>query len=195
MAAIRAFIRDRKNAWVPAALISAAFLFPICLNLILHWPGDFGRYLTFGAHPGGYRPSQILNFMKWHLNPHGDKAWPLSVGCAVIAAASLGATRITGRRRPLNATLLRFSLAVTVLCGFSTAAFGWYVASGSAGPLHYFIGYFFWAVPFALILIIAVTLTEALGEHPGGELRLAGVCCCAAGDPGFGGGIRPRRHW
>ena len=33
--------------WIGALAVSAVLAFPIALNTVLHWPGQFGRYLTY----------------------------------------------------------------------------------------------------------------------------------------------------
>jgi hypothetical protein len=160
LAAIRRFVRDRRSSWIPVVVISAVFLLPIVVNLVLHWPGDFGSYFSYGTHSGGYPPSQVLRFMAWYLGPR-DNAWPVSVAGVLAAAALLCVARITGRRLVNR----QFHVALAVLAGLTSIAFGWYVARGSTGPLHYFIGYFFWAVPFSFIMIIAIGLAELFGDR------------------------------
>ena len=47
-ASVGSFFRQQRRVWVPVAVISAVFAFPIVLNLVLHWPGDFGKYISYG---------------------------------------------------------------------------------------------------------------------------------------------------
>ena len=42
------FSRAAPN-WIPAAAVSALFALPIVVNLVLHWPGDFGKYISYGG--------------------------------------------------------------------------------------------------------------------------------------------------
>src|ERR1019366_1790190 len=44
-ASIRSFFATQRRVWIPVAVISTVFAFPIVLNLVLHWPGQFGLYL------------------------------------------------------------------------------------------------------------------------------------------------------
>lgn len=164
-AAARHFFRGRRRDWGPVVVISTVFMFPMALNLVLHWPGDFGGYLSFSARSGGYRVSQVLLFMAWYLHS-SQGAWLGTVACVLVAGVVLVAARIAGRGRSAGLVLKRFSYALSTLAGLTTVAFGWYVADGSAGTLHYFIGYFFWAVPFSLILIVVIRLAVTLGDHP-----------------------------
>ena len=46
-AALRSFFATQRRVWVPVAVISAAFAFPIVADLVLHWPGQFGGYLAY----------------------------------------------------------------------------------------------------------------------------------------------------
>ncbi len=46
---VGSFFREQRRTWIPVAAISAIFALPIVVNLVLHWPGDFGKYLSYGG--------------------------------------------------------------------------------------------------------------------------------------------------
>src|SRR5581483_4062593 len=62
--------------WIPAAVISALFALPIVVNLVLHWPGDFGKYVSYGGsgRAGGHSPRQVIEYALWFWWPH-HPAW------------------------------------------------------------------------------------------------------------------------
>ena len=43
------FFHEQRGVWIPVAVISAVFALPIVVNLVLHWPGDFGKYISYGG--------------------------------------------------------------------------------------------------------------------------------------------------
>jgi len=51
VASLWRFARHECGAWIPVVAISAVFALPIVVNLVLHWPGDFGEYVACG-HSG-----------------------------------------------------------------------------------------------------------------------------------------------
>jgi hypothetical protein len=65
-ASLRAFARPRM--WVPPAVISGVFALPIVVNLVLHWPGDFGKYFSYSssASAGGRTASQVVRYVLWY---------------------------------------------------------------------------------------------------------------------------------
>ena len=60
VASLRRFSR-RRGAWVPVVAISALFALPIVVNLVLHWPGDFGKYFAYSnsSQAGGHSARQV----------------------------------------------------------------------------------------------------------------------------------------
>ncbi len=71
VASLRRFAR-RPAAWVPVVAISALFALPIVVNLVLHWPGDFGKYFAYSGSPqaGGHGPGQVVGYARWLWGPH-----------------------------------------------------------------------------------------------------------------------------
>src|ERR1700730_11933784 len=58
----RSFFVTQRRAWVPVVVISAVFALPIIVNLVLHWPGQFGDYLTYTSskRAGGHSIAQAV---------------------------------------------------------------------------------------------------------------------------------------
>jgi len=159
--------------WIPVAVISALFVLPILVNLALHWPGDFGKYISYGGsgRAGGHGPRQVIEYALWFWWPHRH-AWlaPLLAYPAALAAVRwLCPVRLRG--------FLLGMLAVNVV---SSLAFLLYAAIGIDDLTEYYIGYFYWSAPLITVLVIVLAGFEAL--PPRGELaaRLSAGAALAA---------------
>jgi hypothetical protein len=167
---LRSFFAEQRKAWIPAAVISVVFAFPIVLNLILHWPGDFGQYLSYGNSggtlglAGRYTAAQVTDYVLWFWWPHAN-AWLAPV---LLLVAALGV--IVGLAR---GPLRRFLIALLALNVVSTLAFVLYTAFGIDDLTSHYIGYFYWSAPLIMVLIIVVGAVEALRLRSGRILRAA----------------------
>jgi hypothetical protein len=176
-AAARGFFRAQRRNWIPAAAISALFALPIVINLALHWPGDFGKYISYGGsgRAGGHGARPVAEYALWFWWPH-HHAWlaPLLGYPAALAAARwLSPARLRG-----------FLLAMLAVNVVSSLAFLLYAAAGIDDLTEYYIGYFYWSAPLITVLVIVLSAVEAL--PPRGELaaRLgtgAALAAAAAG--------------
>ena len=173
-AAVRRFAREERSAWVPALVISVLFAAPIALNLALHWPGDFGKYVAYGqsGQAGGHSLAQAARFTLWFWWPH-PFAWaaPLVLYGGAVAVTA-------GTRGPLR-RLLAALLGMTMLASLALAA---YAVAGVDYLSEYYIGYFYWAVPFLVLLVTALGAAQALRRPAWDRLAAAG---CAAALAGF----------
>ena len=155
-------------------MISAVFLLPIVVNLVLHWPGDFGKYISYGGsgRAGGHGVRQVLDYALWFWWPH-QHAWvaPL-LGYPVALAAVFWLAR-----RPLRGFLLAL-LAVNVV---SSLAFLLYASVGIDDLTQYYIGYFYWSAPLVTVLVILLAALEAPAARRALNGRLStGVAVLAA---------------
>jgi hypothetical protein len=149
------FLRQRRRDWVPVAVISALFLLPIVVNLVLHWPGDFGKYISYGGsgRAGGHGPRKIIEYALWFWWPHRH-AW---------LAPLLGYPGALAAVRWLSpARLRRFLLALLAVNVISSLAFLLYAAVGIDDLTQYYIGYFYWSAPLVTVLVIVLAAAEAL---------------------------------
>jgi hypothetical protein len=155
LTAIRSFVQRHRGLILTAVLISVVFLTPIVINLVLHWPGDFGKYFGYGnsSQAGHHTLHQVVLYALWYWWPH-HHAWifPL-VGYPAALASAGWLTR--GRLRRCLLTLI----AMTVV---TSAGFFFYTAVGIDHLTETYIGYFYWAVPAALALVIAVSVISAI---------------------------------
>jgi len=166
------FIREQRGTWIPVAVISAVFALPIVVNLVLHWPGDFGKYLSYSGsgRAGGHPLRQVVAYALWFWWPH-HHAWlaPL-LGYPVALAAAWWLTR--GRMR-------RFLLALLAVNVVSSLAFLFYAAVGIDDLTEYYIGYFYWSAPLVTVLVIVLAVLEGLGPRFAPHLA-AGAAVLAA---------------
>jgi hypothetical protein len=153
-AAARSFFATRRDVWVPVAVISAVFLLPIVVNLALHWPGDFGKYISYGnsAKAGAIGFGRVVGYALWYWWP-SRAAWLAPVLLLVLALAAI--LRLT------SGPLRRFLLALLAVNVVSTLTFLLYATVG-IDILAKYIGYFYWSAPLILVLIIGVAVVEAL---------------------------------
>jgi len=161
------FTADRR-IWLPAAAISALFLLPIAVNLALHWPGDFGKYLSYGksGRAGGHGPDQITHYLLWFWWPH-PLAWLVALagyGLAIAAALVLA-------RDPLRPYLLAL-LVVTLVSTIGVIA---YSAAGIDDLSQYYIAYFYWSAPLVTVLVLALSVVSVIPARLGLALGTAAV--------------------
>jgi hypothetical protein len=178
-ASARSFFTRRREVWVPAAVISVVFAFPIAASTLLHWPGEFGKYLSYSpssSRQGAYGLRQATHYVLWFWWPGGGHiAWLVPVAAYVVAGAA------TWRLAP--GPVRGFLVSLLAFNTLSSAAFIAYAAAGideltSAG--HY-IGYFYWSAPVIMLLVVVVAMVESLPPLPGLAVAVtAGAVACAA---------------
>jgi hypothetical protein len=156
-AVLARFLGDRR-LWIPVAAISALFLLPIVVNLILHWPGDFGKYISYGksSQAGGHGPSQIVHYLLWFWWPHPLAGAVLLVGFGCALAATLVLTKDA---------LRAFLLALLVINLISTIGVIAYAAVGIDDLTEYYIAYFYWSAPFVTVLVLALAVVGSLPDR------------------------------
>jgi hypothetical protein len=177
-APLRAFARPRT--WVPVTVISAVFALPIVVNLVLHWPGDFGEYFSYSSsgQAGGHTAAQVVRYALWYWWKRGP-VWAAALVPAVAYLVAIIAVAVA-TRGPLRRFLATL-LAVNVV---STAAFLCYVAVGVDFLQQDYIGYFYFSAPVITLLVIAVAVVHAppvpLGAVVAAGAAVLGVAAFAA---------------
>jgi hypothetical protein len=167
------FFREQRRNWIPVAVISALFALPIAVNLVLHWPGDFGKYISYGGsgRAGGHGARQVIEYALWFWWPH-HHAWlaPLLGYPAALAAVRwLSPARLRG-----------FLLALLAVNVVSSLAFLLYAAVGIDDLTEYYIGYFYWSAPLITVLVIVLAGFEALAARGDLAARLSAGAALAA---------------
>jgi hypothetical protein len=152
---VRKFIRERRRQWLPVVVISVVFILPIALNLVLHWPGQFGKYIAYSesGKAGGHSADQVVRFMAWFWGPK------LDTGIAQLACVAAAPAAIVWLTRGL---LQRCLGALLVIALVTTVAFAYYATTAADVLSNYYIGYFYWSVPCVFMLIVVVAVTQAL---------------------------------
>jgi hypothetical protein len=167
--ALRSFRTVQRRAWLPAVAISLLFTVPIALELATHWPGNFGKYLTYSSSgkAGGHGIGQDVQYALWFWWPRAN-AW--AVALAVWVAAMLATWRMPA------GPVRRFAVSLLAFAAISTAALLVYAATGVDTLQAHYIGYFYWTVPVTVVLVIAL----AVASRPPSGLALAAAAAAAA---------------
>jgi hypothetical protein len=174
------FSRPAPRVWVPVSAISAVFALPIVIELVLHWPGNFGKYFAYSSsgHSGGRSAAQVAAYVLWFWWPHSH-AWLAPAVLVAVAALLLLAPARGGRLR--SRPLRRFCWALLLVDAVSTVVFIAYAAVG-IDYLDFYIGYFYWSAPLLAVLAIALAATELL---PGRAAAVAAVGAALAATAAF----------
>jgi hypothetical protein len=174
LAATAAFLRTHRRSWAAAVAISAVFALPMVLELVLHWPGNFGKYVGYGSskQAGGHSAGQVARYVLWFWAPPHGFAWAVPVlGYAVAVTAALTLT---------GGLLRRCLIALLSVDAVATATFVFYVVRGVDEISAYYIGYFFWCVPFLTLLVPLVAVADRVGRAGAGRRRFATAAAAVA---------------
>lgn len=148
----RGLAAGRPRDWLVAAGVLALFLLPIVLNLVLHWPGEFGKYASYGSS-GPDRGHSLAAAVRFTL-----RFWPagglgLAAGVALLAAAL-----VVGRGRPA-APLVVAGSALAALATVLLTGYAWRRIDDLSDS---YLGYFSYAVPALIGALAAATLADAV---------------------------------
>ena len=154
-ACLRAFARPR--AWVPVAVISTLFALPIAVDLVLHWPGDFGKYFSYSssAKAGGHSLAQVVRYVLWYWW-QGGRTWAAALVPVVLYAVAIAAVAVLS-----HGPLRRFLTALLAATVVSTVIFAAYAAVGIDYLTEQYIGYFYFSAPIVTLLVIVVAVVHA----------------------------------
>jgi hypothetical protein len=152
---LRRFFREHRRQWIAVVIISVLFAIPMTANLVLHWPGQFGKYFSYSesSKAGGHSVRQVAGFVAWFWGPSWSRAVE-QVGCLVAAVPVIAFLTHGLLRRCLSAL---FALSIV-----TSVAFAYYASSAADSLSNYYIGYFYWSVPTAMLLIVALGVIQAL---------------------------------
>lgn len=172
----KTFFVTRRRVWVPVVIISALFALPVAANTAEHWPGEFGKYLSYKSKQGDNSVHQVVHYSLWFW-------WTGSshVGLLIPVAAYLVAGLLTWRMAPGPAR--RLCVSLLAFNTLSSAAFLVYgvVAIDELDPTGHFIGFFYWSAPAIMLLVVLLAVAESLPSLPGLAVAVtAAVVACAA---------------
>lgn len=164
------------RTWLLAGGIFLAFLVPIAVHTILNWPGEFGKYLTYGAseQAGSHAVWPSLSYVYQYWWPvHGG--WPALLGIPFIVAVVFGVWRI---REP-------FVRAGAWLCVLVTVMLAGYAYTGVDSITSAYLGFFYWAVPLFLTSCLAAWLVRRWAPRLPAAVPLVAAATVIALVPGF----------
>jgi hypothetical protein len=131
------------------------------LNVVLHWPGEFGKYFGYGhsrsVHSAPATARYLLHF--WAARPV-TAALLVVLLFGAVAGCVVALTRLHpgGQRNFLAAGLAMATLATILFTG--------YAARGIDNLGQEYIGYFYWAVPLLLLMLATLGLAELAPRAP-----------------------------
>jgi len=171
--------------WIGAAVVSVLFALPISIYTAQHWPGEFGQYLAYRRHVGknGIHHNLIASVSYtmrfwWPGRPSTVyAAFPGAVIALVLAVAAV----TLAIRCPVPG-LRRFLLWSLAMAGVMTLIFVYYAqtAISDSNITHQsYLGYFTWAAPLIVVLVIAAGAVVHLRE--GRTVVLPLIAAVAAG--------------
>jgi hypothetical protein len=151
----RAELREYRRPIVIAAVIEAVFLLPVVLELVLHFPGPWGDYISYARNPSG--PGLGLSTVFHYVTDFwGVHAW-IRITLAVVAVAGIviaRAVRVPGRRRYLLA-LFGAAIWATVLATV-------YAAHGVDSARFTYEAYWYAAAPAIAVAATAAAIVSLL---------------------------------
>jgi hypothetical protein len=153
----RTELRRHKRAWLATLGVLAVFALPIVLNLVLHWPGEFGKYLSYGgtSGAGGHSAPAAVGYVL-RFWPGGPAPVRLAVALVLLVGVPLVAWRTAAPQR-------RFLLAGAGLAGLATLLSVVYAERGIDDLSQDYVGQFTRAVPLLLGVLLAVALVRRTG--------------------------------
>jgi hypothetical protein len=149
---LRAELNLHRRATISSLILLALFALPVVLQIVLHYPGPWGKYLLY-VHNGNAVPRtarDVARFFGWywsHSAPLG-----LIVGAVVVAGILM-----IGEHNPFYGYLYGLLALQSVLTVY-------YVARGVdlLAEVNRYVGFFYLTVPLLLIVTAAVQLTVRL---------------------------------
>lgn len=175
LTSLRSFAARQRAVWVPVVVISVLFALPIAGNTVLHWPGEFGKYLSYSStssQAGNHSLSQVAHYVLWFWWP-GSAAWLVPVVAYLIAGG------LTWRLQA--GPVRRFLISLLAFNTLSSVAFVVYAAVGidELNSTGYYIGYFYWSAPVIMLLIAVVAAGESLPSAGAAAVAVAGAVAVA----------------
>lgn len=156
--------------WIGAAVVSALFALPIAIYTAQHWPGEFGQYLAYrrnvaksGIHHSLITSVSFTMRFWWPGKPSVAYAGVPGAAIALLLAVVAIALAL---RCPVP-RLRRFLLWSVAMAGVMTVIFVYFAQTSiSDGDIKHqsYLGYFTWAAPLIVVLVVAAGAVVHLRE-------------------------------
>jgi hypothetical protein len=163
------YLRSNLRLLAGAGAVLAIFVLPILLNLFLHWPGEFGKYIDYAQRN--------------QANHHGIVAsarfvagyWPASgVVSALIAALMVGLAVATTLLCPLD-DCRHFCWSVLAVAGVATLLFLQYALAGVDDFSFRYVGDFYLVVPAVVLGTSLIAMLSSLRLTASRVVRVGAV--------------------
>jgi hypothetical protein len=177
---LRGMFSGRAWHWAGALAVTALLAFPIVVNTALHWPGQFGNYLTYTRnvsahhllhHSWAFSVAYTLRYW-WP----GTPARTADIG-GLYVAGLLGVVALALALRCRMPGLRRFLLWSLAMAGLMSVLFIYYASRGidDSAITQAYLGYFYWAAPLLVALVAAAAAAVYLDGRRAASLALAGA--------------------
>jgi hypothetical protein len=170
--------------WIGALAVSAVLAFPIALNTVLHWPGQFGRYLTYARAASGHLTHHSVVFSIGYTLRYwwpGIPSTTADVGGLIVGLVVCAIALVLAWYCPLPG-LRRFLLAALAAVGLMTLLFVYYAVKGvdDNDISQAYLGYFYWAAPLVVVIVAVVAAVVRVNLGRAAVLGLAAAVAGAA---------------
>ena len=173
--------------WIGAAVISMLFALPIVIYTAEHWPGQFGRYWGYREHvaKSGLIHHTLITSIGYTMRfwwPGKPSTAYGDVPGTVIALVLTAVAVLLALRCPLP-RLRRFLLWSVVMAGVLTVVFIYYAQTAISDnnlKSQSYLGYFTWAAPLMVVLVIAAGAIVHLRDGRTVVLPLVAAVAAAA---------------
>jgi hypothetical protein len=170
--------------WIGALAVSAVLAFPIALNTLLHWPGQFGRYLSYGRAASGHLTHHSVLFSIGYTLRYwwpGIPATTVDTGGLIVGLVACALALVLAWYCPLPG-LRRFLLASLAAAGLLTVLFVYYAIKGidDNDISQSYLGYFYWAAPLVVAIVAVVAVVVRVNLRRAALLGLAAAVATAA---------------
>jgi hypothetical protein len=149
--------RGHRRAWLLLAAMLAVFALPIVANLVMHWPGEFGKYVGYGSseQAGDRSPMSSAGYLV-RFWPGGGRAARLTA-----AVGSWTAAILLTHQLPVGPSR-RYLRAALGIAGLATAIFAGYAQYGIDHLQESYIGFFSYTLPLLVIMVVLLAAVELL---------------------------------
>ena len=150
---VRDTLRRERRPLGLAAGILAAFALPIVVNLALHWPGEFGRYVHYlrSGQAGKHKLAAVVHYASIYWA--GGPSHRLVIAGLVMAALAAVFSERDAKAR-------RFSAWLLATCGLMTLLFVNYGLRGIDNLTERYIGLFYASVPALMSAVIVMAVVR-----------------------------------